>query len=207
MSPDKTTRYARGVLRGFRGERYALLALALATACGGASAPVHATTLRAEPMPIAENQQGHQESVETPVAEPSVGAVPEDQPSIAGVYLWCQTPRGRACQLASAALGTGPKEAAGIPPGLLTVEDRTNDCEEPTIASVSGRLDLAFALPTGGWRDQGGNYLDLALIGDMYQAAGCINDTDSSHPIAKISAADGSSPRIYLVRIWDQQTP
>ena len=207
MSPDETTRYAPRVLRGLRGERYALLSLALATACGAAPAPVRTTAARTEPFPVTENQHEQHDSVETPITEPEVVAVPADQPSIAGVYLWCQTPLGRACRLASAALGTGPKELAGLPPSLLTVEDRSNDCEETTIASVSGRLDHAFALPTGGWRDQGGNTLDLASIGDMYQAAGCINDTDPSHPIAKISAADGSSPRLYLVRVWDPQAP
>lgn len=206
MSPERTTRYARPVLRGLRGERYALLSLALATACGAAPAPVR-TPARTEPFPVTENQPGHHDSAETPITEPELVTLPADQPSIPGVYLWCQTPRGRACGVASAALGTGPKELAGLPPSLLTVEDRTNDCEEPTIASVSGRLDHAFALPAGGWRDQGGNYLDLASIADMYQAAGCINDTDPSHPIAKISAADGGSPRVYLVRIWDSQAP
>jgi hypothetical protein len=40
-------------------------------------------------------------------------------------------------------------------------------------------------------------------MGDMYQAAGCINDADPASPIAKISAGDGSSPRVYLVRVWD----
>lgn len=207
MSPEKTTRYARRVLREHGGERYALLFVALASACGAASAPVHTGAVRAEPLPASENQQGHPERVETPVAEEEVVPAVTDQPSIAGVYLWCQTPGGRACRLASAALGTGPKEAAGLPPSLLTVEDLSNDCDEPTISSVSGRLDHAFAQTPGGWRDQGGNYLDLALIGDMYQAAGCINDADPSHPIAKISAADGGSPRVYLVRIWDQQAP
>jgi hypothetical protein len=56
-----------------------------------------------------------------------------------------------------------------------------------------------------GWRDQGGSYLDLSTLGEMYQAAGCINDADSARPIAKISAAGGASPRVYLVRVWESQ--
>ena len=46
---------------------------------------------------------------------------------------------------------------------------------------------------------------DTSLFSDMYQAAGCINDADTSRPIAKISAASGASPRVYLVRVWDSQ--
>jgi hypothetical protein len=206
MSHDETTRYAPRVLRGPRGERYALLSLALASACGAAPSPAY-TSAHAEPLPVSENQQGRREPTETVAVEEDIGPLPTDQPSIAGVYLWCQTPRGPGCRLASAALGTGPKDATGLPASLQTVEDRSNDCEERTIASVSGRLDHAFAVQTSGWRDQGGNHLDLSLLGDMYQAAGCINDADPSHPIAKISAADGTNPRLYLVRIWDRQLP
>ena len=90
---------------------------------------------------------------------------------------------------------------------MLNVEDRSNDCEEPTIVTVSARLGQAFSVQSTGWRDQGGSMLDMSLLSDMYQAAGCINDADPSRPIAKISAADGAMPRVYLVRVWDGQPP
>lgn len=146
-----------------------------------------------------------EEEVASATDESLAGLVQE--PSIAGVFLWCQSPGGRACQLASAALGTGPKALSGLPTSLLSVEDRTNDCDEPTVAAVRQRLDVAFAVPPSGWRDQVGSYLDASLLSDMYQAAGCINDADPSHPIAKISAASTAMPRVYLVRVWDEQPP
>ncbi len=163
---------------------------------------------RAEPLPTAENQQGHPQIDPFEADEPAeLGELPPDQHSIAGVFLWCQAPTGRACAVASAALGTGPKATSGLPPSLLNVEDRSNDCEEPTIVTVSARLGQAFSVQSTGWRDQGGSTLDMSLLGDMYQAAGCINDADPSRPIAKISAADGAMPRVYLVRVWDGQPP
>jgi hypothetical protein len=176
-----------------------------ASGCGAAvsNAP---TSPRSEPLPRAENQQGHRAlDAAEEEAESASAPLPPDQPSIAGVFLWCQAPTGRACALASAALGTGPKDPSGLPPSLLTVEDRDNDCDEPTIATITTRLASAFALQSVGWRDQGGSMLDASLLGDMYQAAGCINDADPARPIAKISAADGALPRVYLVRVWDGQ--
>lgn len=198
-------RYAPTVIRATNLARYSALAL-LACGCGGAPVPT-STIARSEPLPTSENQQGHPEVDPLQADEPpDIGVLPPDQPSIAGVFLWCQAPAGRACALASAALGTGPKALSGLPPSLLTVEDRSNDCEEPTIATVSARLAAAFSIDLTGWRDQGGSSLDMSLLGEMYQAAGCINDLDPTRPIAKISAADGVMPRVYLVRVWDGQT-
>jgi len=202
---SETTRYDRRVLRGWALVRYGTAVMTL-MGCG-AAAPVPRTLVRSEPLPASENQQGRREIATS--AEPEVrptDALPPEQPSIAGVYLWCQSPTGRACALASAALGTGPKELSGIPPSVLAVEDRMNDCEEPTIARVSARLAGAFAIQPTGWRDQGGTSLDMTTIGEMYAAAGCINDLDPTLPVAKISAGDGAAPRVYLVRVWDGQT-
>ena len=202
-----SARYAPRVLREREPSRYWVLLALLTTACGAAPPP--RPVVRSEPLPVSENQLGHVPVDDAPDATSAVdeGSLPPEQPSIAGVYLWCQAPTGRACALASAALGTGPKDPAGLPPTLLTVEDRSNDCEEPTIATIGARLASAFAVQASGWRDQGGSYLDPALLSDMYQAAGCINDADPSRPIAKVSAADGAAPRVYLVRVWDGQAP
>lgn len=157
---------------------------------------------------MSDNQQGHSPETEEEVsladAAPVLGELVQ-HPSIAGVFLWCQTPTGPACQLASAALGTGPKDVSGLPPSLLTVEDRPNDCEESTVAEIARRLNAAFTVQPTGWRDQVGGTLDASLLADMYQAAGCINDADPSRPIAKISAASVGMPRVYLVRVWDGQ--
>jgi hypothetical protein len=168
--------------------------------CGGASGV--ATRPRSEALPPDENQQSHVAVADEAPDE----ARPREAPSIPGVHLWCQDPHGRACLLATAALGTGPKSSSALPPGLWTVEDLDDDCVEPTIGTVSGRLSTVFAVQPSGWRDQSGTYLDQALIGDMYQAAGCINDAETTGPIAKISAASASSPRAYLVRVWDGQS-
>jgi hypothetical protein len=208
MRPGRQrARYAPRVIRNASALRYAAVLAALVAGCGATTPPAR-TVARSEPLPVSENQQGHHVAagVDDPSAETSDEPVPADQPSIAGVYLWCQTPRGRACRLASAALGTGPKDPSGLPPSLLTVEDRSDDCTEPTIQAVGGRLAAAFAIQTTGWRDQGGSYLDMSMLSDMYSAAGCINDADPTLPVAKISAADGASPRVYLVRVWDGQT-
>ncbi len=208
-SEATNARYDSIVLRRRALGRYSLLTILLWTGCGAAVQP-QPTMVRSEPLPRSENQQGHPAPLASvaalDAASDAVAApLPPEEPSIAGVYLWCQDPRGRACALATAALGTGPKELSGLPTSLSTVEDLENDCEEPTIATVSGRLAHAFAIQPSGWRDQGGSYLDTSLFSDMYQAAGCINDADTSRPIAKISAASGASPRVYLVRVWDSQ--
>lgn len=200
-----SARYAPPVVRARTGVRYAFLALscALSSACGASAVPV--VRPRAEALPVSENQQGHPDpgaATESGASMSSDVALVE-QPSIAGVYLWCQMPSGRACQLAAAALGTGPKDASGLPPSVLNVEDLENDCAEPTIAEISQRLTGAFATLGSGWRDQTGSYLDSSLLADMYSAAGCINDADSTQPIAKISAGSAGSPRYYLVRVWD----
>lgn len=200
-----SARYAPPVLRAYTGVRYGLLALsfALSSACGASTVAV--ARPRAEALPVSENQQGPSEPGSTTESSaPMSSDVPlVQQPSIPGVYLWCQAPDGRACQLAAAALGTGPKDASGLPASVLTVEDLENDCAEPTIAEVSHRLTLAFAVQDTGWRDQTGGYLDGSLLSDMYSAAGCINDADATQPIAKISAGSTGSPRFYLVRVWD----
>ncbi len=178
-----------------------IMLLVLASSCGGAATVIRApTSPRAEALPSSENQQGAL-AIETsaPREEAPVVVVPP----IPGVYLWCAVPSGRACQAASAALGTGPKETSGLPPGLLNVEDLSDDCVEPTITTVSRRLAPALAVSASGWRDQSGTYLETSMLSDMYSAAGCINDVDQALPIAKISAASGSSPRVYLVRVWD----
>jgi hypothetical protein len=154
----------------------------------------------AEPLPVSENQQGTvAEATTGPSIEEASLSTAEPLP---GVYLWCAAPSGRACRLASAALGTGPKETSGLPPNLLTVEDLTDDCMEPTITAVTRRLAPALAVSPTGWRDQSGQYLDQSMLSDMYSAAGCINDADQSLPVAKISAGSGT-PRVYLVRVWD----
>lgn len=127
--------------------------------------------------------------------------LPQGEP-IQGVYLWCADPTGRACRLASAALGTSPKSSE-LPPPLLDVQDLSDDCSEPTISEVSRRLAPALAISPTGWRDQTGSMLDPSLLADMYQAAGCINDADQALPVAKISAGSIGAPRLYLVRIWD----
>lgn len=198
-------RYALPVLRAARRVRYALLGLALASSSGCGATAVPVVRPRAEPLPVSDNQQGHSDvetSSESGTAMSSEVLLVQ-QPSLGGVYLWCQAPDGRACQLASAALGTGPKEASGLPASLLTVEDLENDCSEPTIVEIERRLTRAFAVQDTGWRDQTGGYLDSSLLADMYSAAGCINDADSTQPIAKISAASMGAPRYYLVRVWD----
>lgn len=211
MGPQcEIARYDRRVVRMSALTRYFyVLALGVIVTACGAAAPSNRPIARGEPLPVGENQQGHHEDFvvadnDDGTAE-ELGAPLVDQPSIAGVYLWCQSPTGRACAMATAALGTGPKDPSGLPPGLLVVEDRDNDCNEPTIATVSGRIGTALSMVTTNWRDQGGSYLDLASLGDMYAAAGCINDGDPLHPVAKISAADGASPRVYLVRVWETQ--
>lgn len=145
---------------------------------------------------MAENQQGTVQPI-------ALAAVAPLAPPIPGVYLWCAAPTGRACRAATAALGTGPKETSGLPPSLLNVEDLSDDCLEPTIATVGRRLAPALAVSQTGWRDQSGSMLDPSMLGDMYQAAGCINDVDQALPIAKISAGSTTSPRVYLVRVWD----
>lgn len=190
--------HAPRVVRPTRCARYAFCLIGL-MGCG--AAPGLAMHPRSEPLPAGENQQGRSAIV----ADAPTERVPplREEPSIPGVHLWCQDPHGRACLLATAALGTGPKDASALPPDLWTVEDLDDDCGEPTIGTVSGRLSTAFAVERSGWRDQSGMYLDQSLIGDMYQAAGCINDVEPSGPIAKISAARGLSPRTYLVRVWD----
>ncbi len=205
MRPRPPARYAPLVLRAADRSRYALLVLsfALSSACGASTVAV--VRPRAEPLPVSDNQQGHSEVLgivedSTPMSEDVPLA---EEPSIGGVYLWCQTPGGPACRLASAALGTGPKDPTGLPPSLLSVEDLENDCSEPTIAEIEHRLTRAFAVQDTGWRDQTGSYLDSSLLSDMYSAAGCINDADASRPIAKISAGSTSAPRTYLVRVWD----
>lgn len=206
-------RYAPPVIRLERAWRYvASVSLMLAVGCTAASPAADTTTLHphGDPLPVSENQQGHRVDALADDADPAASeedGTLVDQPSIAGVFLWCQTPTGRACRLASAALGTGPKDPSGLPPGLLTVEDLSDDCTEPTIATIDARLSTALAVQPTGWRDQGGSYLDMSLLGDMYSAAGCINDADPSRPIAKVSAADHSSPRVYLVRVWDGAAP
>ena len=173
----------------------------LVASCGGATPRLElAPRSHIDALPIAENQQGATVARAPDVTPPPDGPVAAP---IAGVYLWCAVPSGRACTAASAALGTGPKATSGLPPALLDVEDLTDDCLEPTITSVSRRLAPALAVSDAGWRDQAGSYLDLSMLGDMYSAAGCINDADQALPIAKISAGSASSPRVYLVRIWD----
>lgn len=207
-STGNTARYAPQVVRNARTLRY-VAALAVVAAGCGAAPPAERTLVVGSTPTASENQQGHrldELALDEAQAESSEPLAAE-QPSIAGVFLWCQTPSGRACRLAMAALGTGPKDPSGLPPSLLTVEDLSDDCLEPTIATVGGRLASAFAVQTTGWRDQGGSYLDASMLSDMYSAAGCINDADPSRPIAKISAADGASPRVYLVRVWDGQAP
>lgn len=208
MGPGlRLARYDPRVLRGRASLRY-LGILAITAGCGASPPPV-VTANRPEALPVTENQQGHAAAAElsAELEPPDVGPLPAEQPSIAGVYLWCAAPRGRACALATAALGTGPKDLSGIPPSLWTVEDRSNDCDDPTIATMTARLGSAFSVDTTGWRDQGGSYLDMSTIADMYQAAGCINDANPALPVAKISAADGVMPRVYLVRVWDGQAP
>lgn len=174
----------------------------VAAACGSATPRETTPTFaRVEPLPVFENQQGTVTAA-TAVESSDEPDVPYAAP-IPGVYLWCAVPTGHACRVASAALGTGPKETSGLPPMLLTVEDLSDDCTEPTITAVTRRLAPALAVSPTGWRDQAGSMLDASLLGDMYQAAGCINDVDQTLPIAKISAGSGSSPRVYLVRVWD----
>lgn len=155
--------------------------------------------------PVSANQQGHHEALTEAVETTGEDApLPAEEASIAGVYLWCASPGGHACRAASAVLGTGPKETSGLPTGLLTVEDQENDCAEPTIQTIEGRLTRAFGVQMTGWRDQTGTYLDLPSLSDMYSAAGCINDADTSLPVAKISATGGGGgPRMYLVRVWE----
>jgi hypothetical protein len=209
----QNARYAPGVVRSTASARYVASLLFLAVGCGATPAAPTLPVTRSEPLPVSENQQGARP--DRGIDEPQdVAALPSEPlslqwtvSSIRGVYLWCQDPRGRACRLASTALGTVPKDLSGLPPALLMVDDQLDDCTEPTIHAVSARLDTAFPVEPAGWRDQGGTYLDLALIGDMYQAAGCINDADRAGPIAKISASADSSPRVYLVRVWDAAAP
>jgi hypothetical protein len=194
--------------RSFTNARYAsivraasILLVVLTASCGAAAPPpVASPSARSEPLPVSENQQGPVLAALAGADEAPIG--PTAQP-IPGVYLWCAVPSGRACRAASAALGTGPKETSGLPPTLLSVEDLGDDCREPTISEVSQRLAPALAVSPMGWRDQAGTQLDLSLLSDMYQAAGCINDVDQAMPIAKISAGSDSSPRLYLVRVWD----
>jgi hypothetical protein len=193
--------YARGVVRAARLERY-LWALTLA-ACGAAPTPV--VVAPSQPaLSVTENQQGHHGEAEV-VATDDDEHLPASQPSIPGVYLWCHAPTGHACRLASAALGTDPKDTRGLPPSLFSVEDLSDDCVEPTIRTIGVRLANAFGEQATGWRDQGGTYLDMASLDGMYSAAGCINDAEPTRPIAKIHAASGSSPRVYLVRVWEHK--
>jgi hypothetical protein len=201
-------RYAARVVRSRAGHRYlaTLGFVVIALGCGGTPTPGARTIARGEPTSASDNQQGHPLSEDAEAEEETV-TPPDDQPSIAGVYLWCNAPTGPACRFAAAVLGTNPKDASGIPASLMAVEDLPNDCEEPTITAIGGRLTHAFQVEPTGWRDQGGSYLDVSLMSDMYSAAGCINDGDTSRPIAKISAAAGASPRLYLVRVWDGQPP
>ncbi len=176
----------------------------LLASCGASAPPVGVPrTAHAEPLPASENQQGAIAALASLASGDDLASLPAVAP-IPGVYLWCAAPTGRACRAASAALGTGPKETSGLPPALLTVEDLSDDCLEPVITAVSRRLAPALAVSPTGWRDQSGTYLESSLLSDMYSAAGCINDVDQSMPVAKISAGSGSSPRVYLVRVWDQ---
>lgn len=195
--------YAPSVVRRARIDRYIVLFALVAAGCGAAP-PTTTTIARAEPLPMTENQQGHRADAATETLGDG-GPIPAAEPSIAGVYLWCRMPQGRACRLASAALGTSPKDLRGLPQSLMSVEDLSDDCTEPTIRTISARLSTAFGVQQSGWRDQGGAYLDPSTLGDMYTAAGCINDGEPALPIAKISAAASATPRVYLVRVWDTQ--
>lgn len=199
------------MIRRTRAGRYVATLLVFAAGCGAAPSPVATlpttttTTTEEEASP---GNTNHVVAVdETPDTAAAAAPLVAEEPSIAGVYLWCELPTGSACLRASAILGTGPKDPSGLPPALLGVEDLGNDCDEPTIAEVAGRLSRAFGVSPSGWRDQGGSYLDASSLSQMYQAAGCINDAEAGRPIAKIHAAAGSSPRAYLVRVWEIPAP
>lgn len=150
-----------------------------------------------DPMPVADNRNG------TTGSEAPVGpSYPTTSSPLADTYIWCADSGGDACARATAALGALPiKSPANAPPQLFTLEDSYDDCTAVGMMEIRRRLDAALHLNTSGWRDQGGSLLDATQFSNMYAASGCISDVSS--PVVKIAASSTSTPRTYLVRVWE----
>ena len=121
---------------------------------------------------------------------------------LADTYIWCANSAGDACLRATAALGALPiKNPASAPSQLFLLEDLPDDCTASGVLEIRHRLDTAFSLNASGWRDQAGSSLDPLYFQDVYTASGCISD--SSAPLIKIGVSSTSTPRTYLVRVWE----
>jgi hypothetical protein len=150
-----------------------------------------------DPMPVAENRNG------TTGSEAPLGpSYPTTSSPLPDTYVWCADPGGDACARATAALGALPiKNPANAPAQLFTLEDTYDDCVAPGMMEIRTRLDAALRLNSSGWRDQGGSQLDATQFSNIYAASGCISDV--SAPVVKIAASSTSTPRTYLVRVWE----
>lgn len=156
------------------------------------------TTARVDddPMTVEENQQG------TGGGEVTGPTYPMTSSPLPDTYIWCATAGGDACARATAALGALPiKNPASAPSQLFVLEDLPDDCTATGVLDIRHRLDSAFSLNAAGWRDQAGPSLDPMYFQDVYTASGCISD--SSAPLIKIGVSSSSTPRTYLVRVWE----
>lgn len=175
--------------------RSSWLGLLLCAGCVSSAPSTGSTTSVDEPLSVAENQQGHPEVAARP-------SYPMTSSPLPNTYLWCADTEGSACLRAAAALGSiAVKNPENAPPALYDLEDLPDDCLAPGIAEIRQRLDLALGFASSGWRDQGGNRLTAEFWPNVYSAAGCISDVGA--PVAKIAASSSSTPRLYLVRVWE----
>ncbi len=174
------------------------LALALLALWGcGANASITAGTgpVDDDPQPVSENQQG---SPELAIA----ASFPVTSSPLADTYIWCADSAGLACLRATAALGAvAIKNPINAPPELFDLEDLPDDCLATGMSEIRSRLDRALTLSSSGWRDQGGNRLDADQFSNIYAASGCVSDAAS--PVVKIAATASTTPRRYLVRVWE----
>jgi hypothetical protein len=164
--------------------------------CGAnASITAGAGAVDDDPQPVSENQQGRPELA-------VAASFPMTSSPLADTYIWCADSAGLACLRATAALGAvAIKNPINAPPELFDLEDLPDDCLATGMTEIRSRLERALTLSASGWRDQGGNRLDADQFSNIYAASGCVSDAAS--PVVKIAATASTTPRRYLVRVWE----
>lgn len=147
------------------------------------------------------------------VAAPQPSIVPGMPPPIVpgapiaagAVTLWCSQPAGAACQGATAALGVAPVAASAIPSELLTAtHDLPDDCQDPDLAPLLGRVATPLGIDPASWHDNGGTIGGVEYVTDVYSGGGCTNCCwrPTEAPVKVQVATTAAGPR-YLVRVWE----
>jgi hypothetical protein len=151
-----------------------------------------------DPQPVEANRNAGAGGEAAP--EP---AAPSFGPPLPDTYVWCDAGGGAACARVLAALGAIQiKDPARAPAELYVVEDGHDDCSATGASELRRRVGGALAIDPAVWRDQIGPDLPAAEFPNIYAAAGCIAEAEGG-VVVKFAASSTSTPRSYLVRVWD----